>query len=71
MSRSKDQWLEHTGGFRLGESEAQFHDRVAEIANLEASLVSGKHDMAGLERIQRKLCELKGIDFDSYDDPND
>lgn len=71
MSRTKDQWIERTGGFRFGESPTEFAARAAEIERLEKSLRSGKHDMAGLEQIQRRLCDLKGIDFDSYDDPNE
>lgn len=79
MGRSKDQWLEETGGFRIGESQIEFQKRVSEIARLEEFLLagvkeaptSGKHNMAELEKIQRRLCNLKGIDFDSYDDPNE
>jgi hypothetical protein len=65
MGRSKEDFIERTGGFRFDESEADFHKRVAEIERLEASFRSGKHGMAELETIQRQLCELKGIDFDS------
>lgn len=68
MGASKDQWIERTGGFRFGESKSKFQARVAEIEKLEKLLVSGKLDMEGLERTQRRLCELKGIDFDSDDD---
>ncbi len=71
MGRSKDAFIEKTGGFRFGESEADFRTRVTEIERLEQSLVSGGHDMDGIESIMRKICTLKGIDFDSYDDPND
>ena len=28
MSRTKDQWLEKTGGFRIGESPEEFAKRV-------------------------------------------
>jgi hypothetical protein len=68
MSRTKDQWIERTGGFRVGESEFDFTAWAAEIDRLEKLLVSGALDIVGRERTQRRLCELKGIDFDSDDD---
>lgn len=67
MSRTKDQWLERTGGFRLGESPAQFSARTSEIERLTASLTSGRLGIEEIEATQRRICELKGIDFDSDD----
>ena len=68
MGAAKGQWIERTGGFSIGESDSDFQNRVTEIEKLERLLVSGNLDMAGLDRTQRRLCELKGIDFDSEDD---
>jgi hypothetical protein len=60
---NKEQFIEATGGFRLGESPAQFKKRQAEIGRIERQILSGHFS----EKNQRRLCELKGIDFDSYD----
>ncbi len=59
MSISKEKFLAETGGFAWGEIEPL---RLAEINVLEKR-IRGKFN----EEDQRRLCELKGIDFDSYD----
>ncbi|MGE0109699.1 MAG: hypothetical protein AB7S81_08080 [Bdellovibrionales bacterium] len=41
MSRTKDQWIEETGGFRLGETPEQFKKRTLEINNLRAAVQAG------------------------------
>ncbi len=69
MGSNKEDFIRRTGGFRLGETEAQFHARVKEIDALEKKMKSGT--LGGpdaFEAVQRRLCELKGIDFDSRDD---
>lgn len=71
MSRAKEQWIGRTGGFRIGESPEEFRNRVAEIKKLESLFRSGRIKLDHLEHIQRRLCQLKGIDFDSYDPPDD
>ena len=63
MSRTKDQFIEKTGGFRLGETEAQFHARTAEIERLETSLKTARTPEQR-EKIQRELYKRRGIDFD-------
>jgi hypothetical protein len=68
MSRTKDQWIARTGGRRFGESDAQFQARVQEIEQLEKQWVAPGLSMSEREQVQRKLCALKGIDFDSDDD---
>jgi hypothetical protein len=59
MSISKEKFLAETGGFAWGEIEPL---RLAETNVLEKR-IRGKFN----EEDQRRLCELKGIDFDSYD----
>lgn len=71
MGRAKEDWIEKTGGFRLGEGPADFKARVARIEELERQMVSPKLSMAEREKVQRELCSLKGIDFDSYDGDDD
>lgn len=67
MGRSKDQFIEKTGGFRFSESPAEFQARAAEIENLEKRFRSEKLTMDEREKMQRRLCKLKGIYFDSND----
>jgi hypothetical protein len=71
MSRTKDQWLERTGGFRVGESDADFLGRAKEIETLEKQFRSPGLAMQERETVQRRLCTLKGTDFDSPDDDED
>ena len=72
MGRGKDLFIEMTGGYRLGESDDEFRARVAEINRLEQGLKTGqKLEFQTFEQLQRHLCELKGIDFDEYDDPEE
>ncbi len=58
MSRTKDQWLENTGGFRIGESPEQFEKRVEEIARIRTAIKDGKAGAADVE----KLASLLGTD---------
>jgi hypothetical protein len=67
VSRSKEQWIEKTGGFRPGESDAQFQARVAKIERLNGALAAGRVKSTEIEAVQRQLCELKGIRFDNPD----
>jgi transcriptional regulator with XRE-family HTH domain len=70
-TRPKDQWLDRTGGFSAFETEQQMRERVAEIERLERLMVSGTLGGDEIERVHRRICELKGIDFDEYDPPDD
>jgi transcriptional regulator with XRE-family HTH domain len=69
--RPKEQWLGRYGGLRANESSAQLHNRMDEIDRLETLFWSGMLSHDELEPTQRRLCQLKGIDFDSYDPPDD
>ncbi|MBO9168352.1 hypothetical protein [Rhizobium sp. L245/93] len=68
MSRSKDDFIKSTGGFRFGESQDEFKSRVKEIGELENALKSGQVSLKDVESVQRRLCELKGINFDDDDE---
>jgi hypothetical protein len=57
---NKEKFIAETGGFIWGEPQRW---RLAEIKVLEKRIRSGKVT----EEDQRRLCELKGIDFDAYD----
>lgn len=69
MGNGKDDFISATGGFRAGESQQGFQNRVAEIQKLETALQTGQgiKELGGLETIQRRLCTLKGIKFDDPD----
>ena len=71
MGRAKNQFIRETGGYRLGETEEAFLIRVKEIRQLEKEFKSGVYHGDDLERVQRRLCELKGISFDQDDEDED
>jgi hypothetical protein len=60
MATNKEKFIAETGGFILGKP---LKWRLAEIKVLEKRIRSGKFTEAD----QRRLCEVKGINFDSYD----
>ncbi len=41
MGRTKQQWIEETGGFRIGESESQFQQRVWRIRKIKNAVSKG------------------------------
>ena len=66
------QFIQETGGFRIGESPAQFQHRVKEIEALTKKLISGKLSFSQVEGIQTCLYELKGLPPDEWDyEPHD
>jgi hypothetical protein len=56
---SKNKFIAETGGFAWGEPQQW---RLAEIKALEKRI-----RLKFSEEDQRRLCELKGLDFDGYD----
>ncbi|WP_240224642.1 hypothetical protein [Rheinheimera hassiensis] len=54
----KNQWLEMTGGFRIGENNEQFKNRQVEIHAIRNRIAEGKHSWEDIER----LSELLGND---------
>lgn len=62
--RPKDQWLEMTGGFRLGETPEQFENRQREIHALRNRIAQGKAKARDTDR----LASLLGTDEDDDDD---
>ena len=71
MSRTKDQWIERTGGMRLFETPEMFRGRIVEIRRLEKLFKTGRVGPHNAEQVLRRLCELKGIDFDEHDSNDD
>ena len=65
MSRTKDQWIEQTGGFSfLGGNPAQKAERLDAI---KARILSGKLTPEQIEQAQREACRIQGINFDAPD----
>jgi hypothetical protein len=64
MGRGKDQFIRETGGFRFGESEEQFHARVAAIQQLRKKISDGKANAADVD----KLAELLGTEDEDDED---
>lgn len=58
--RPKEQWLEMTGGFRLGKSTEQFQNRQVEIHAIRNRIAEGKQREKDIER----LSHLLGTDQD-------
>ncbi len=67
LRRGKDALLERYGGIHIGENEGL---RRQQIDWLIKNFVQVSQ-IFGAETVQRRLCELKGENFDEYDDPND
>ncbi len=56
MGKTKEQWIQNTGGFRIGESQEQFRQRTLEIEKLRIAIKAGKATVKDVE----KLSELMG-----------
>jgi hypothetical protein len=72
MGKAKDDLIEATGGFRVGESIEAFKQRSKLIEELERKLKTGlppKQRESALDRL-RELKGLPSVEWD-YDDPND
>jgi hypothetical protein len=72
MGITREEWIERTGGFRLGESNEEFVGRCRAIEALEKQLLSGL-PLDEVDNVLARLRELKGlppVEWD-YDDPND
>lgn len=63
-TRPKDQWLEMTGGFRIGESPEQFKNRQVEIHALRNRIAEGKHTAKDIDRLSHLLGHDQDGEFD-------
>lgn len=54
-ARPKDQWLEMTGGFRIGESPEQLKNRQVEIHTLRNRIAQGNHTIQDINQLSRLL----------------
>ncbi len=60
MSRTKEQWLRETGGFRFGETPEQFEARSEEIERISRRIADGSFTPDDIDR----LAELRGTEDD-------
>lgn len=63
-SRPKDQWLEMTGGFHIGESPEQSKNKLTEIHTLRNRIAEGKHTVKDIDRLSHLLGTDQGGEFD-------
>ena len=70
-SDHKSSGSEGIGGLRVGETPGQLRDRIQEIERVETLFVRGGLTENDIEGALRRLYELKGIDFDVYELPED
>lgn len=55
MSRTKDQWLKNTGGFRIGESKEEYLKRQQQIAEIKNLLSESKATPEDIEILSALL----------------
>lgn len=60
MSRTKDQWISETGGFRVGETQEMFQRRMESIQVLRDKISDGAATAADVN----ELAILLGADQD-------
>ena len=71
MSRTKEQFIEETGGFRPGESKAGFLARTGRIQELKQKLLSGVPERER-EELLEEMQRLQGIPSPEWDyEPHD
>jgi hypothetical protein len=70
VKSGKEAFIVKFGGMYPDESDKQRKARLGAIDWLDQNFVQASA-VFGAENVQRRLCDLKGINFDSYDDPND
>lgn len=72
MGRSKDEFIERTGGFRIDEPMSLDPSHGARIEELENRLKSGKLSLEEVEKTVTMIRNLKGLPPDEFDyEPND
>ncbi len=62
-ARPKGQWLEMTGGFRIGESQEQFKNRQLEIHALRNRIAQGNHTIKDIDQLSRLLGSDQDNEF--------
>jgi hypothetical protein len=62
MSLTTDDFFRLTGGFRIGETQEELKNRIAEVVNLEAKLNTGDLENVDAESIKLRLRQLRQID---------
>lgn len=72
MGRSGEDFIEETGGFRADEPISFDPSHAMRIGELENRLKSGKPTLEEAEKVQKMICNLKGLPPDEWDyEPND
>ena len=67
MGRSGDEFIERTGGYRIGEPMSLDPSHGERIQELEERLASGTLTLDEVEKVHRMICNLKGLPPDEWD----
>jgi hypothetical protein len=67
MGRSRDDFIERTGGFRIDEPMSLDPSHRERIRELEERLKSGTLSLDEVEKVHRMICNLKGLPPDEWD----
>jgi hypothetical protein len=70
MGRGKDKFIEQFGGLWADETPDQRKARFDEIRTLNEKIRSGQVRLDEVDKINRRLCELKGISWE-FDEPSE
>ena len=62
MNLTTDDFFRLTWGFRIGETQEQLKNRIAEIVNLEARLNATGLEKTDAEHIKLRLRQLRDVD---------
>lgn len=55
MSRTRQQWIDETGGFRIGETEAQFQQRAWRIRKIRNDIDKGAATVEDFNELAKLL----------------
>ena len=55
MSGTKQQWIDETGGFKKGESEASFQQRVGRIRKIRSDIENGVSKPGDIDELAKLL----------------
>ena len=67
MGRSRDDFIERSGGFRIDEPMSLDPSHRERIRELEERLKSGTLSLDEVEKVHRMICNLKGLAPNEWD----
>jgi len=67
MGRSREDFIEKTGGYRVDEPMSFDQSHGMTIRELENRLKSGNLALEDAEKVRKMICNLKGLPPDEWD----